>query len=59
MRKGTTYEVMLRFFIKADSKSGAWKVLQRISENVRERFPEVVRSEPFDVSEHENREPKK
>jgi len=44
------YEVMLRFYIKADSKSEAWKVLQRICEAVREKFPdEVVRAEPFDV----------
>jgi len=51
MSKEVVYEVMLRFFIKADSKSEAWKVLQRVSEDIRERFPEVVRSEPFDVSE--------
>ena len=51
MSKEAVYEVMLRFYIKADSKSEAWKALQRISEDIRGRFPEVVQSEPFDVSE--------
>ena len=56
MSEEAVYEVMLRFFIKADSKSEAWKALQRISEDVRKRFPEVVQSEPFDVSKKASEE---
>ncbi len=46
-----TYEVMLRFYVKAKDKSEAWLLLQQIGERIADEFKEVVEAQPFDVEE--------